>query len=296
MRSVPAAGSTMPPPCWGPTTPRVLVRDGWQVYRCYKDSLHQSCINHLLRRAKALQEDHPYSPWGAEVKAVLQAGLDVRDRCQNGELTRRGLDVLRGRLEARLGRLIDAPPPLEDAKRFARHLANEFPAVFLFLRDPSIDATNWRAEQAIRPAVVIRKVCGGNRTRRGADTQQVLSSVVRTARQRGLDVPGLFAEMLRAPAPSSLKCSDFRHRPRRRATLERSLEARGVCAVHAATTGRVSKGGPEGPEGPEGSLPNMLGRRPDGAALGGHGPARPAHACTCIRRLLPHRDHGDDPL
>ena len=84
----------------------VLVRDGWQVYRCYKDSLHQSCINHLLRRAKALQEDHAYSPWGAEVKAVLQAGLDVRDRCQNGELTRRGLDVLRGRLEARLGRLI----------------------------------------------------------------------------------------------------------------------------------------------------------------------------------------------
>ena len=55
------------------------------------------------------------------------------------------------------------------------------------------------------------------------------------------------------------------------------------------------KAGPEGPEGPEGSLPNMLGRRPDGAALGGHGPARPAHACTCIRRLLPHRDHGDDP-
>ena len=62
--------------------------------------------------------------------------------------------------------------------------------------------------------------------------------------------------------------------------------------MHAAATGRVSKGGPEGPEG---SLPNMLGRRPDGAALGGHGPARPAHACTCIRRLLPHRDHGDDP-
>ena len=74
--------------------------------------------------------------------------------------------------------------------------------MFLFLRDPSIDATNWRAEQAIRPAVVIRKVCGGNRTRRGADTQQVLSSVVRTAR-RGLDVPGLFAEMCVPPPPSS---------------------------------------------------------------------------------------------
>ena len=176
----------------------VLVRDGWQVYRRYK-GLHQTCINHLLQRCTELQRKHPYSLWGPKVKAVLQAGLDVRDRCRNGELTRHGLDSLRGRLEARLGRLIDAPPPLKDAKRFAKHLANEFPAVFLFLRDPSIDATNWRAEQAIRPAVVIRKVCGGNRTRKGADTQQVLSTVVRTVRQRGLDLPTLTAEMLRAP-------------------------------------------------------------------------------------------------
>ena len=88
-----------------------------------------------------------------------------------------------------------------DAERFAKHLANEFPAVFLFLCDPSIEATNWRAEQAIRPAVVTRKVCGGNRTRRGADTQQVLASVVRTARQRHLDPRALITTMLCAPEP-----------------------------------------------------------------------------------------------
>ena len=49
--------------------------------------------------------------------------------------------------------------------------------------------------------MVIRKVCGGNRTRKGADTQQVLSTVVRTARQRGLDLPTLTAEILRAREP-----------------------------------------------------------------------------------------------
>ena len=43
--------------------------------------------------------------------------------------------------------------------------------MFTFLWDPSVDATNWRAEHAIRPAVVTRKVCRGNRTRHGADTQ-----------------------------------------------------------------------------------------------------------------------------
>ena len=125
----------------------------------------------------------------------------VRDRCNAGELSEHGLASIRGRLVARLGRLIDAPPPLDDAERFARHLATEFAAVFLFLWDLSIDATNWRAEQAIRPAVVIRKVCGGNRTRHGADSQQVLASVVRTARQRDLDLPPLIATMLRATGP-----------------------------------------------------------------------------------------------
>ena len=44
-------------------------------------------------------------------------------------------------------------------------------------------------------------VCGGNRTRHGADTQQVLASVVRTARQRHLDLPPLIATMLRATGP-----------------------------------------------------------------------------------------------
>ena len=98
-----------------------------------------------------------------------------------GLLSDHGQATARGRLLAQLGRLIDKAPTLDAADRFAAHLDREFPAAFTFLWDPSIDATNWRAEQAIRPAVVTRKVCGGNRTRRGADTQQVLASVVRTA-------------------------------------------------------------------------------------------------------------------
>ena len=44
-------------------------------------------------------------------------------------------------------------------------------------------------------------VCGGNRTRKGADTQQVLASVVRTARQRDLDLLAEIATMMRAPVP-----------------------------------------------------------------------------------------------
>ena len=179
----------------------VLVRDGWVVYRRYANGEHQTCLQHLLRRCEHLLEDHPRCGWAAQVQDTLQAGLALRDRRNAGALSDHGLATARGRLLAQISRLIDNPPPLDDAECFAAHLAVEFPALFTFLWDPSVDATNWRAEQAIRPAVVIRKVCGGNRTRKGADTQQVLASVVRTARQRKLDLPALFATMLRAPEP-----------------------------------------------------------------------------------------------
>jgi transposase len=60
-----------------------------------------------------------------------------------------------------------------------------------FLIDPQIDATNWRAEQAIRPAVVNRKVwrgnraCPGRRTCVGAAAQAMLMSLLVTLEQRG---------------------------------------------------------------------------------------------------------------
>jgi len=74
--------------------------------------------------------------------------------------------------------------------------------VFNFLVHPALDATNCRAGQAIRPAVVTRKMCGGgNRTWKGAETHQVLASVLRTVSQRGLNANDLFVEMLRAPMP-----------------------------------------------------------------------------------------------
>jgi transposase len=69
-----------------------------------------------------------------------------------------------------------------------------------------VQATNWRAEQAIRPAVVNRKNWGGNRTDHGAEVQQTLMSVIRTARQQHTCPIALLTDLLRQtePAPSSM--------------------------------------------------------------------------------------------
>jgi transposase len=90
------------------------------------------------------------------------------------------------------------PPP---NRWLLNHLASEREHLFTFLRVPGVQATNWRAEQAIRPAVVTRTSWGGNRTRAGADTWQVLTSVLRTATQQGRDPIELLTRLLQAPTP-----------------------------------------------------------------------------------------------
>ena len=66
------------------------------------------------------------------------------------------------------------------------------------------DAVNFRAEQSIPPAVVNRKVWGGNRTEAGAQAQSLLMSIIRTCYQRLVD-PFLFLRLqLTSPKPLTL--------------------------------------------------------------------------------------------
>jgi transposase len=180
----------------------VLVRDGWSPYRRFQRAIHQTCLAHLLRRCRRLIRDHDERRFAPRVQRVLQHGLRVRDRFLRGDISAQGVAVARGHLQNQLNTLIDRPGSAHVARRFAAHLAIEFPAVFTFLLEPAvIDATNWRAEHALRPAVVTRKVCGGNRSAQGAHTQQVLASVLRTIQQRQLDAAAIFSNLLRAPQP-----------------------------------------------------------------------------------------------
>ena len=92
----------------------------------------------------------------------------------------------------------------DECRKLVAHLQREADALFSFLAIPDIDATNWRAEQAIRPAVVNRKVWGGNRTWRGAATQGRIMSALRTAAQQGVDEVDYLAGLARAPTPKAM--------------------------------------------------------------------------------------------
>jgi transposase len=181
----------------------VLERDGWAPYRRFAHAGHQSCLAHLLRRCRELlaDADRGQARTPHAVRRILQHALLLRDAHHAGAVDQAMLVAAADRLGAQIDKLVAGATRYPPNRRLLNHLAAERGHLFTFLRVPGVQATNWRAEQAIRPAVVTRKTWGGNRTWAGADTWQALTSVVRTATQQARDPVELLACLLRAPTP-----------------------------------------------------------------------------------------------
>jgi transposase len=182
-----------------------LERAGWAPCRRFIRAVHQTCLAHLLRRSHHLleQAERGQARFPRAVRRMLLAGLELRERWAAGAISPHGLAVARGRLEARLDRTLAGRFTHPPNRRFAQHLIRERAHRFTFLGRDDVEATNWRAEQAIRPAGVNRKVWGGNRTWNGARTQQILASVLRTCQQQGRDALALVTALLRRGQPPS---------------------------------------------------------------------------------------------
>jgi transposase len=180
-----------------------IERDGWAPYRRFQHATHQSCLAHLLRRCRELVSDavagQAKTPHA--VRRILEHALALREDRDAGTLDAGQLAAEVQALEAAVDRLVAGATRYPPNRRLLDHLARERDHLFTFLRAPGVQATNWRAEHAIRPAVVCRKAWGGNRTWAGAATWQALTSVLRTASQQARDPVELLTCLLRAPTP-----------------------------------------------------------------------------------------------
>jgi len=175
----------------------VIVRDGWVVYNSYDKARHQTCVAHLVRRCHEMIEDLPAWARGTprQVKELLLEALDARDL----DAWSRAAAVID--IGERLDLLFEDAQPHDANRRLIKHLAHERGALFTFLTTDGVDATNWRGEQGVRPAVVNRKVWGGNRSDPGAETQGRVMTFLRTAHQQGVDAIELLVNLARAPTP-----------------------------------------------------------------------------------------------
>jgi transposase len=178
----------------------VLVHDGFASCDRFGEAIHQQCVGHVLRRARELLAAATRGAvrFPRAVIGSFTAAVHLRNECRRGRVS---ADVPAGaredfdeRLLARVLRRRAVPAYVT----WAGHLWQHFASWFSFLTGPSVAATNWPAEQAIRPAVVNRKVWGGNRTSAGAKAQGVLMSVLRTCGQQARSALAFVSQTLRA--------------------------------------------------------------------------------------------------
>lgn len=183
-----------------------MIHDGWSVYDRFVHAFHQQCVGHLQRRCRQLLET---AVGGAarlprQVLALIDEAFALRRRWRGHRLSGDDLATAGLDLACRLERLASGRFTCGANRRLAKHLHSHALHWFWFLIDPTIDATNWRAEQAIRPAVVNRKVWGGNRTWAGAQAQAILTSLQVTLHQRAHDALDWLAAARRHPKPLAL--------------------------------------------------------------------------------------------
>lgn len=177
-----------------------LVHDGYSTYNRFTSALHQQCLGHLLRRARELWED---APGGAvrfprQVIDLFTGAVHLHNEYLAGRVTAAVLECARDDFEERLLRLLNVPRVVPAYATLSNHLDRHLESWFTFLTTPKLPATNWAAEQAVRPAVVNRKVWGGNRTLTGAAAQGIITSVLETCKKQAVSALDFISSSLRA--------------------------------------------------------------------------------------------------
>lgn len=180
-----------------------LVHDGWSPYDQFGQAAHQQCLRHLQRRCLELlaTAEGAAVRFPRNVLTLIDRAFALRrawrgHRLTGDDLAEQGLSLACQLEQLASGRFRDPAN-----RRLARHLGKHALHWFWFLLDPTIDATNYRGEQALRPAVVNRKVWGGNRTWIGAKSQSILTSILRTCEQRAHDALNFFVQALCQTTP-----------------------------------------------------------------------------------------------
>lgn len=164
----------------------ILVSDGLASYDPLP-YLKARCLGHILARISKLEEALP--SWHHKklqtLKALLQEAIDLGSREEILTVTgyQRRVQELENRLDDWMWWNESSRQP--DLARLARHLQKHRTEWFMFLYDPLVPPTNNHAERILRPAVIIRKLGGCNKSAVGARVHSVLASFMVSCRQQG---------------------------------------------------------------------------------------------------------------
>jgi hypothetical protein len=161
----------------------VLSTDFYGAYHKIQ-CLKQKCWAHILRDLHNLREKHPrnleVTYFASRLKCFFERGKELKTEKADGQDVRSKFKRLKTETENFSFRKFRHPELKKLAKRLIKYRAE----MYTFI-DKNLEPTNNNAEREIRPAVLLRKLSYGNRSPRGASSQAIMMSIIRTADKRG---------------------------------------------------------------------------------------------------------------
>jgi transposase len=149
----------------------------------------QRCLVHLLREVKETGEadaEFRRTSFASKLRRWCKDALKLKD--WRKKLKKAEYQGKTARLEHRLAILARSADPHPEVERLTKRLMRHREELTRFLYEKELEGTNNRAERALRPAVVMRKITGGNRSQSGAAAWAKLASLMATADSRKLGV------------------------------------------------------------------------------------------------------------
>ena len=169
----------------------VMVTDRGRSYdaQALSQVRQQKCLAHLLRSISEVVETKRgrARSFGNQLKGLLQEALELWRGYHAGAIPDFPTEA-RHLKEAMTHHLRDRVLTDRDNQRLLDEIGwhHDRGNVLRFLDDPGIEPTNNRAERALRPAVIARKVSQCSKNEAGADAFSAFKSVVQTLGKRGI--------------------------------------------------------------------------------------------------------------
>ena len=177
----------------------VLISDFLSAYNKIITKSKQRCLVHILRDLKKVKEywydDTEVLRYIGRLKEIFEdavtLGVEYKDKRWDSAYCER-----RGAIKNSLEDFKFPNPNKRILKRFAKRLERHKDELLTFLYEKEIDYHNNHAEQQIRPDVIFRKITFGNRSDRGAEYHNVITSILQTAKLNKIDPINTFKDIL----------------------------------------------------------------------------------------------------
>lgn len=193
----------------GETYPGVLGSDCYLSYNPVKAKAKQKCLTHYEGEAKDIEKFYPYDgeaiAFTSQLKYIFKRARLVKKDWKEGEISASEAREKAEEFEDELDDLTRNPLQNEEAEKLRTRLRRHRKENFTFLRYPDVDPDNNKAERALRPSVIMRKITYGNNSPTGAENHQVIMSVVETAKMNGTNPLELLLKLTSRREISELK-------------------------------------------------------------------------------------------